>query len=410
MSLPVELFDYLSTPDACYSWDASRVAERSGITEVDLHLTSQLWQGHTWTHRMHAFVPAESSDSGLVLLYILDSRPQMETELGRHLAMATGLPTALLYDVPNQPLFDDLVEDALIAHTFVRYLDTLDPTWPLLLPMVKSVKRAMDALQELAARNGVAADRFLVMGASKRGWTTWLTAATDQRVAAIAPMVYDNLNIPAQLAHQIEAAGAYSDEISDYTERGLPARMRTPEGQHLARIVDPYTYREHLALPKLILNGSNDPYWMTDALNLYWGDLSGEKHVLYIPNAGHGLYDAERLFGAVRAFARAKAAGASLPELAWNFQPNQTAVSIRLDLSEDAVGAQCWVARAEGRDFRAATWVPTRMKVDPAARSTRRWHAEIPRPRTGSMAVFAEFELEQDGHPYRLSTQVCIVP
>ena len=39
----------------------------------------------------------------------------------------------------------------------------------------------------------------------------------------------------------------------------------------------PWVYRDKLTMPKLILNGTNDPYWTLDALNLYWDDLNGRQ-------------------------------------------------------------------------------------------------------------------------------------
>src|SRR5581483_12389999 len=111
---------------------------------------------------------------------------------------------------PNQPLLDGKREDALIAETFVRYLKTGDGDWPLLFPMVKSLVRAMDALQEFAKQElKVEIRRFIVSGGSKRGWTTWLTGATDPRVTAIAPLVIDTLNMREQMPHQLKSFGAY---------------------------------------------------------------------------------------------------------------------------------------------------------------------------------------------------------
>src|SRR5207244_4470835 len=141
-----------------------------------------------------------------------------------------------------------------------RYLDTKDEDWPLLFPMVKSAVRAMDALQAFAAEKGKPVARFVVTGASKRGWTTWLTGSLDPRVKAIAPMVIPTLNFKAQNRHQIENYGKYSDQIDDYTNRGLMADLDAPDRHRLWMMVDPLSRVDHLTLPKLQINGTNDPY------------------------------------------------------------------------------------------------------------------------------------------------------
>src|SRR5205085_3793545 len=209
---------------------------------------------------------------------------------GLDLARKMGAPCAFLYGIPNQPLLGGKKEDALIAETFVRYLDTKDESWPLLFPMAKSLVKAMDALQAFADREWKAPVRsFIVAGGSKRGWTTWLTAAADPRVKAIAPMVIDTLNMRQQGPYQLKSFGAYSEQVRDYTARGLLPMADTPAAKRLWSMVAPYTYRDRLTLPKLLIHGANDPYWTTDALNLYWDGLKGDKWVLYVPNAGHKL-------------------------------------------------------------------------------------------------------------------------
>src|SRR5438067_2266274 len=122
----------------------------------------------------------------------------------------------------------------------------LDESWPLLFPMAKSVVKAMDALQAFTKQEWQKpVEKFIITGGSKRGWTTWLTAATrDPRVKAIAPMVIDTLDMPRQMEHQLACYGVYSEMIHDYVERKLVPMPDTPEARRLWKMVDPYQYRD----------------------------------------------------------------------------------------------------------------------------------------------------------------------
>jgi PhoPQ-activated pathogenicity-related protein len=89
----------------------------------------------------------------------------------------------VLMDVPHQPLFGGMVEDELIAKTFDEFMKARDAELLSILPMVKSGVRAMDAVQQFCQKTlSFEVGRFTVTGASKRGWTTWLAGASDDRI------------------------------------------------------------------------------------------------------------------------------------------------------------------------------------------------------------------------------------
>ena len=133
-------------------------------TVHSLTLTSQVWQGITWSHELQIYEPTELTYHDAALLFITGgatgSKPSRRgPRRGVRPGQALRRRVAVLHQVPNQPLLGDKTEDTLIAETFVRYLETKDESWPLLFPMVKSAVRAMDAVQAWAKERRQAGGR-----------------------------------------------------------------------------------------------------------------------------------------------------------------------------------------------------------------------------------------------------------
>jgi PhoPQ-activated pathogenicity-related protein len=409
-----DLAGYVKRPDKAFAWKVEKAAAHKSGNIYELSLVSQVWQGITWKHKLEIYEPNGVAPKATMLLWNTGGSASFLTRaLGMELARLSQSPCAFLYHIPNQPLFGGKKEDALIAETFVRYLKTGDENWPLLFPMVKSVVKAMDALQAFSQKEwGKSIDHFVVSGASKRGWTTWLTAAVDPRVKAIAPLVIDTLNMAEQMNHQKKAFGEYSEQINDYTRAHLVPMPNTPEARRLWRMVDPYTYRDRLTLPKLLINGNNDPYWSTDALNLYWDGLKGPKWVLYIPNAGHSLQqrqkngrtDHSQAIAGLAAFVRHQVVDNPMPVLHWQHTDAGDQLRLRVQADPAPRAARLWVAEGPTPDLRKAQWQSRLVRMEKGTLD-----GQVPRPRKGYVAFYAELDYEIDGIAHHLSTQLRLV-
>ncbi len=413
---------YVELDDPAYRWEVRRTGEVAGAPFTELLLTSQCWRGISWRHQLFVIWPGSMpEDAGHAFLHIdggrwderladLDHAPDLprQAPLFAVIAELLATPLAIVRQVPFQPLFDGLTEDRLVSYTFREFLRTGEMDWPLLLPMVKSAVRAMDAVTEVARdQEGLELRGFTVSGGSKRGWTTWLTAAIDPRVQAVVPMAIDVLEMEAHLEYQIAVWGEYSEQIRDYIDRGIHEELDTERGQALVTMVDPIRYRDHFTMPKLMVIGTNDPYWPLDALNLYWDQLPEPRWVLYLPNTGHSADDYPRLLGGLAVLHRNVVEGdPPLPKLRWQFEEGRDALALTVgsDLKPDRIRA--WTARSPTRDFREAEWTSHACEaLDDDA-----WLCHLLRPGEGYAALFAE--LVYPGVfvvPLHLSTQVRVV-
>lgn len=402
-AVPPELDAYLRKAGHVYK--ATSQTTRTDGMEIDL--SSGTWHGTEWKHKILFQNPKALAAKGVGILYITGDGPTNGDLLTLNLvANGTGMPVAMLFKVPNQPLFGDLREDDLIAYTFQKYLETGDASWPLLFPMTNAALRAMDAVEALTKKSDNPIKRFVVCGASKRGWTTWLVGASgDKRVIGIAPMVYENLNLQAQMPHQLATWGAYSPQIQDYTKRGLQAQLATPRGQRLGAMIDPYAYRDRITMPALLIRGSNDPYWTVDALDQYEAGLKMPHWTLDVPNAGHDLKGGVMAAESIGAFARSLAGGQKLPKLDFSFFPDGRQVTVQANSSGLGYGSlKIWIAASDTLDFRAAEYklsgTMTLTGESPGSRGAIRTLL----PEGKNCAVFAEVRYKVDGREFSLSS------
>lgn len=394
------LSEYIEKTDRSCRWELLGSKEVVEGTLYEVELISQTWHNIDWKHRIRIVVPKKADRPDAIMMVTGSGDGNEELYFCKELSRLTGMVSAVLHDVPNQPLFGNLYEDALMAYTFAMFIESGQQDWPLLFPMVKSVVKAMDGLDcFLEGLIGKKAS-YIVTGASKRGWTSWLTAAVDGRVKGVAPMVYDNLNIPFQMRHQIECYGSYSEQISDYTKIGLLEKLDTEAGKSLVEAIDPYVYREKLGLPKLIINGTNDRFWTIDSLNLYYGDLLGEKSVLYVPNSGHALEDRRRVLNSLAAFALGVSGRSPMPDIRTKCIGDS---EIEVETSNKSLHCDVWFATSMDMDFRDSRWVSA-----PAERVSEDTYRYCFIPVNGRRAFFAEPCFTAGKFNFTLSSQIYI--
>jgi PhoPQ-activated pathogenicity-related protein len=317
--------------------------------------------------------------------------------------------------VPNQPLVfrndgRKRTEDDLVARSMLECLKSGDQTWLAQLPMTKSAVRAMDAVQAALKENGLTnVEKFVVAGGSKRGWTTWLTAAVDPRVVAIAPAVIDVVNVQKSMQNHHAAYGFWAQSLSDYEQQGLTAFVNSPFATMLFALVDPYSFRERLTMPKCVVNATGDQFFTPDSSKFYFDDLQGEKLLYYVPNADHSL-DGTDALDTLIAFYASVVEGLRRPKVTWAAQEDGTwAITADMPVRR----ALLWQSTNEtARDFRVATIGRTFSSTELTPDATGAIVATPPKsPERGWTAWFAQLEFDIGAPaPLRVTTPVWITP
>lgn len=416
---------YVAAPDSTYSFEIVNTIKDSDGTLFVVDLKSQTWltakevDRPVWQHWLMIYRPNKVT-SNKAMMFIggggnggnppdkLDARVAM-------IAKGTNSVVAELKQVPNQPLIfhgDGVprVEDDLIAYTWNQYIKTGDERWPARLPMVKSVVRAMDTVQTVMASEQagkLAVNQFVVAGGSKRGWTTWMTAAVDKRVVAIAPIVIDVLNVDKSMQHHFSTYGFWAPAIEEYVQHKIMVQRNDPDYMGLMMIEDPYAYRDRFTMPKCIINATGDQFFCPDSSQFYFDDLPGEKHLCYVPNSEHSLKESNAA-ESLMAFHYAIVHNVPRPQFDWTVDGKQITVRCKTKPAKVTL----WQAyNPEKRDFRVDTIGRAYKPLELKESSPGVYQAPLAAPTAGFTASLVQCEFDIGAPvPLRLSTPVKVLP
>lgn len=407
------LVDNLRSQPLDYSLQS--VDRKKGYALYHYRMSSQTWdpepvlEPRHWQHRVEIHVPDDALPGKALLVVnngVLHHGPEQTPDYSeqqlRDIALGTRTVVVMISDAPNQYVtFSDaekpLREDEAVAHTWATWLrdPAAAPELPLHLPMAAAASRAMDLLEKEQAPGGRLAklriDEFVISGASKRGWSSWLTAMADDRVAAIVPAVIDIADTSDMLNGLRKRYGDnWPAALWPYQAAGVLQQLNSPGFDRLMSLMDPMRYLdepgERLAIPKYLVSASGDDFFAPDQVTDYVQRMPGQTSMRVLPNSDHGGVRAHVTSTLAPLLGRIQS-GRPLPSVQVSRLDQPGRVEVRL--SEAPVAVKLWTAiNRDDRDFRHACGIRYSSQTLPAnqAFSLEGWTA----PESGWQARFIE--------------------
>ncbi|KAL3877092.1 hypothetical protein ACJMK2_034847 [Sinanodonta woodiana] len=405
------LDDYVYAPDDHYSYREIASFRGPDYTMYTYNMTSQKWKDESildhpvWWHYLTITIPDKVVfDSAFLFIDggSNDDGPPSVTDnfvaLTTTFAASTGAIGADIKMIPNQPI------------------------------VFNAVVRALDTITSVAmAKIGKNVDKFMVAGASKRGWTTWTTGAVDKRVIAIAPIVMDLLNMVKNLHHHYRSLGGWTFAFDDYYDLNVTRELDNPNTQKMANIIDPISYNDRfINKPKYIITTGGDEFFIPDDSDYFFDQLNGAKYLRKIPNAEHSCAGHETsLFFGMRAFFLSVVLNEPLPKMDWIKLSTPNGGKIRLTLDRQPMTIHAYHASTldgKRRDFRLLRGTPgnpRKPQVHPVIWLTQdvtflgngTFEAEFENPKEGWLAFFIQVTFPGlMGSVLEFTTEAMIIP
>ncbi|HCN9181478.1 TPA: PhoPQ-regulated protein [Escherichia coli] len=409
--------------------------QRPGVMLQRFNLNSQTWspQGvvspERWQNGVDIYIPDSAREKNALVVINNGSNNNgsgtpvaptnfNEEELSR-IAIATRTVVISVSNVPNQVLSyqgvtTPLGEDNSVAYSWKLFIGDTHKYQDasLHIPMAASVSQAFRlAKKELTQQN---INKFIVTGASKRGWAAWLTALSDPDVGAVVPFAMDLLNTQKSLEHMYQSYGKnWPVAFYPYYNQGIDQQVGTDKFARLMRLEDPLTYLntdmgDRLKIDKYIINASGDDFYVPDNSHFYYGLLPGSKSLRVVPNSTHNgiLSVAEQsLITFVNRFQEKQ----KLSEITENVQSRGDGKKeLVVNFSEKPVAILQWTARnPAARDFRYACDIKYNSVPVSLATGDNTLSISLTTPDSGWQATYIEATFT-DG--YVATTQVYITP
>ncbi|BFZ03768.1 hypothetical protein BsWGS_06807 [Bradybaena similaris] len=292
--------------------------------------------------------------------------------------------------------------------------------------MTKAVVRGMDAVTSyVTSLTGDVIDKFMVAGRSKRGWTTWLTAAVDKRVIAISPGVFDLLNIRENLHHHFRSLGGWTYAFADFYKVNITRFLDDPKFALILAFADPFAYNDRLTIPKLLVTSTGDEFFLPDDSHYFFDKLQSPKHIRIVPNASHAVGTGELQYANLLAdFYLNILEGAQMPNVSWVLSQTGTGGKISAWTSSVPKSVTIFHAKtadAKRRDFRLSVFDPVhgKLRANPvfwhSLNATRvsdlEYEADLHRPAEGWLGFFIEFTFPGvQNSTLTFTTEVNIIP
>ena len=207
----------------------------------------------------------------------------------------------------------------------------------------------------------------------------------------------------------IDIAFRSQSAVKDYVEHGIMEWQGTEEYKKLLDIVEPYSYRARLTMPKYMVNSAGDQFFVVDSSQFYWNDLKGQKYLRYVPNTDHVVTRRSDAGQSLASFYEAVVRDWKRPEFDWSISKDGV---ITVTSKDNPSAVKLWSAtNPEARDFRLEQIGPAYKAQDLAPESANKWVVKLQKPEHGYSATFIELTYPTPGGTeWKFTTGIKVMP